>query len=399
MAAAESTGHTSADHGGPRDLVQAARSVAASDLFPRAQDTDLAKRVPQENLDVLADAGLFGLAGPQPGGRPSVPPQVVRAVHEALAGACGATFFVWAQHHTPVRLLTRTPNVALRERWLDTLCAGRSLAGVMFAYLRWASPAVRASEVPGGYRVTGVAPWATSWGMADVFAVAASLSEDQVLWFLRDGRTDEVVRPSPPLELSVMQSTSTVRVAFEDLFVPAEDVLLVEPLETWRHHDRITTSQPSPAALGVADTSCRLLAERAAERRDHTTKDAAGALGTELADSRQRAYDLADAPTPDQPGDAFDAHLARLVDARVSNLEIAQKASSALVTALGGGAMARTHPAQRLAREALFYVVQAQTDAIRRAILTRLTGDHPRSVSPTTSDRERGRGSGAASGA
>jgi alkylation response protein AidB-like acyl-CoA dehydrogenase len=250
----------------------------------------------------------------------------------------------------------------------------------MFAYLRWASPAVRATEVPGGYRVTGVAPWATSWGMADIFAVAACLPGDHVLWFLRDGRADDAVRPSPPLELAVMQSTSTVRVAFEDLFVPDEEVLLVEPLETWRREDRVTTSQPSPAALGVAGTSCRLLAEAAAQRRDHTTTETAGALETELAGSRQGAYELADAPMPEQPGPAFDAHLARLVEARVSNLEIAQKASRALVTALGGGAIARTHPAQRLAREALFYVVQAQTDSIRRASLTRLTGDHPRSA-------------------
>ena len=171
-----------------------------------------------------------------------------------------------------------------------------------------------------------------------------------------------------------------VRVAFEDLFVPDDDVLLVEPLETWRRQDGITTSQPSPAALGVADTSCRLLVERGAERGDRTTKEVAAALEGELTRSRQGAYDLADAPMPDQPGRALDAHLARLVEARVSNLEIAQKASTALVTALGGGAMTRTHPAQRLAREALFYVVQAQTDAIRRATLTRLTGDHPRSA-------------------
>jgi alkylation response protein AidB-like acyl-CoA dehydrogenase len=381
VAAAGPTGYWSADRGaGPRDLVQAARSVATSVLAPRAEETDRADRVPAENLQALADAGLFGLAGPQPDGRPSLASPEVRAVHEALAGACGATFFVWAQHHTPVRLLARTPNAALRERWLDTLCAGRSLAGVMFAYLRWASPAVRATEVSGGYRVAGVAPWATSWGMADTFAVAACLPGDQVVWFLRDGRADEAVRPSAPLELAAMQSTSTVRVAFEDLFVPEADVLLVEPLETWRRQDRITTAQPSPAALGVADTSCRLLAERAAERGDRTTKDSAGALGTELATSRQRAYDLADAPIPDHPGRAFDTHLAHLIEARVSNLEISQKASRALVTALGGGAMARTHPAQRLAREALFYVVQAQTDAIRQATLTRLTGDHPRSV-------------------
>ncbi len=381
MAAADPIRPTPADRDtDPRDLVRRARSVAASTLFPRAQDTDLAERVPQENLDSLADAGLFGLAGPQPDGGQSVPAPVVREIHEALAGACGASFFVWAQHHTPVRLLARTQNAALRERWLDRLCAGGSLAGVMFAYLRWQSPALRATKAPGGYRVTGVAPWATSWGMAAVFAVAAVLPDEHVLWFVRDGRGDESVRASPPLQLAVMQSTSTVRVAFDDLFVPDEDVLLVEQLERWRHQDRITTSQPSPAALGVADTSHRLLVERTAETGDRTSEEVATALGTELTRSRQRAYSLADAPVPEQAGSAFEAHLALLVEARAANLEMAQKASHALVTALGGGAMARTHPAQRLAREALFYVVQAQTADIRRASLARLTGDHPRSA-------------------
>jgi alkylation response protein AidB-like acyl-CoA dehydrogenase len=99
-----------------------------------------------------------------------------------------------------------------------------------------------------------------------------------------------------------------------------------------------------------------------------------------LATSRRHAYHLADTPIADQPGPVVDAHLARLVEARAWNLEIAQKASHALVTALGGGAIARTHPAQRLVREALFYVVQAQTNAIREASLTRLTGHHQRNA-------------------
>ncbi|HWC37671.1 MAG TPA: acyl-CoA dehydrogenase family protein [Acidimicrobiales bacterium] len=357
------------------DAVRAARSVATTTLSPRAEETDRAYRVPRDNLDALADAGLFGLAAPEPDGAALPSPAVVREVHEALAGACGATFFVWAQHHTPVRLLARTSNVGLRERWLGRLCSGSALGGVMFAYLRWDQVPLRARRVPGGYRVSGVAPWATSWGMADVFAVAACLHDDLVLWFLRDGRADDAVRPSAPLELVVMQSTSTVRVAFEDLFVPEGDVLLVEPFEAWRHRDRITTSQPSPAALGVADTSLRLLGERAEATPDRTARDTARSLTTEIARSRHMAYRLADMPVPTEPGDSLETHLARMVEARVSNLDVARTASHALVTAVGGAAMARTHPAQRLAREAMFYFVQAQTAPIEEASLRRLTRD------------------------
>src|SRR5256885_10427849 len=61
---------------------------------------------------------------------------------------------------------------------------------------RWETPALRAREVPGGYHVSGVAPWATSWGMADVFAIAACLPRENVLWFLRPGRAGDPGRGS-----------------------------------------------------------------------------------------------------------------------------------------------------------------------------------------------------------
>jgi alkylation response protein AidB-like acyl-CoA dehydrogenase len=377
---ADPTGRASAEQGRhSQDLVQAARTVAATTLAPRAEETDRADRVPVENLDALADAGLFGLAGPQPGDG-STPPAVVRAVHEALAAACGATFFVWAQHHTPVRLLARSENAALRRRWLNALCSGRSLGGVAFAYLRWEGrAAVRADPVPSGYRISGTAPWVTSWGLADVFAVAAHLPGHQVLWFFLDRWATEAVRPSAPLALAVMQSTSTVELSFDHLFVPTEDVVLVEPLDTWRHNDRITTAQPSPAALGVASTSCRLLSEQAARAGSATLTEASDALTAEVDHSRRHAYGLADEPLP-ASGAQLLARLDRMVEARVWNLATAQRASQALVTAIGGGAIARTHPAQRLVREASFYAVQAQTAPIRAACLRRLAGVSPRNA-------------------
>jgi alkylation response protein AidB-like acyl-CoA dehydrogenase len=379
---ADPTGKASAEQSHhSQDLVQAARTVAATTLAPRAEETDRADRVPVENLDALADAGLFCLAGAQPGDvRGSTPPAVVRAVHEALAGACGATFFVWAQHHTPVRLLGRSENAALRKRWLDPLCSGRSLGGVAFAYLRWEGrAAVRAEPVANGYRVSGTAPWVTSWGLADVFAVAAHLPGQQVMWFLVDGLATEALRPSPPLALSAMQSTSTVTLDFDGLFVPSDDVMLVETLEAWRQQDRITTSQPSPAALGVASTSCRLLSEQAARAGSAMLTEASDALTADVDHSRRHAYGLADERLPDS-GAQLLAHLDRMVEARVWNLATAQRASQALVTAVGGGAIARAHPAQRLVREASFYAVQAQTAPIRAACLRRLAGVSPRST-------------------
>lgn len=317
--------------------------------------------VPRSHLDALAGAGLMGLYCP-----PRASPVVVREVYEALAGACGVTFFVWVQHHAPVRMLVGSSNESLRDRYLDDLCTGRVLGGVAFAYLRRPDPpAVVATPVAGGYRIDGEAPWVTSWGLAGLYAVAARLGS-QVVFFLVEtesgvmppggcvhGGPPEVLRASAPLPLAAMGASATVRLTFDGLYVPDSDVLFVLPLTEWQAQDRIATAKPSPAAFGIAATCVRLLGDTP--------------LAAEVEDGRARSYALADAGRTD------DAHLAAMVKARGESLALAVRAATALVAATGGQAMALDHPAQRLLREAAFFTIQAQTPAVRQATLDQLS--------------------------
>ncbi|MGB5756638.1 MAG: hypothetical protein WBM50_06960, partial [Acidimicrobiales bacterium] len=61
--------------------------------------------------------------------------------------------------------------------------------------------------------------------------------------------------------------------------------------------------------------------------------------------------------------------------ARAETLLAVQRLGTALLAAVGGGAMQLDHPAQRLSREAMFYLIQAQSADGRRALFDRLTGD------------------------
>ena len=366
------------------DLVAAAERVAAEVLAPGAEEVDRAGGVPRSRLDALAAAGLFGLVGPTDHGGAAAPSDVVREVYEAVAGACGNTFFSWVQHHFAVRLLATSANEALQERYLADLCSGRLFGGASFAYLRRPGPpAVAAEAVDGGWCVRGEAPWVTSWGLADLLAVSAGAPDGRVVSFVLPAREGGAVQASAPLRLAAMGATSTVRLAFDDLFVPDDDVAGVVDAERWRAADRVTTAQPTPAAFGVAATCCRLLAERVAAgagpsgggrgpgRWSPAVAEAATRLDAERRRSRDHAYHLADLPMP-PPGNEREAHLSALVDARAWGLDVAQRAAAALVAAAGGRAMELDHPAQRLLREATFYSIQAQTEALREATLERL---------------------------
>ena len=135
----------------------------------RPRTTDTADLVPARAPRCAARCRVERPAGSGRGSRAGSPriTRIARLVFSAVAGGCGATAFVWAQHHGAVRRLTGGDGPG-RDRWLPSLCDGSLLAGIGFAYLRRPGPpAVRAVPSGSGWRLEGAAPWITGWGLAD----------------------------------------------------------------------------------------------------------------------------------------------------------------------------------------------------------------------------------------
>ncbi|MGB3735293.1 MAG: acyl-CoA dehydrogenase family protein [Ilumatobacter sp.] len=343
------------------DVIARATRVADEVLFPQAQIVDRST-IPTGNFEALRDAGLFSFA--------DVAPDAVRRTMATIAGGCGATFFVWVQHHGVVRNVASSDNAALRDALLPSLLDGSIIAGTAFAHVRRAgSPAVRATRVEGGWRLDGRAPWATSWGIAERFAVASTTDDGRMVWAILPGNGGPGVTTGP-LDLPVFSATGTVAILFDGAEVVDADVLAVIDADDWRAADRLRAAAGAPAVLGVAERAIRLL--RAAARDALDPADAAARrLDTELAE-RWRTDDdvttrLAD---PDEVSErSLDALIRTASDHRAACLDLGHRATTALLAAVGGGGMDLAHPAQRLAREAAFYVIQAQTGDGRAATL------------------------------
>ncbi len=349
------------------EIVDRAHTIADSVLFPNAQVVDRSS-IPSTHFDALRDAGLFSLV--------DASPATARRVMAAIAGGCGATFFVWVQHHGVVRNVGSSTNTALRDELLPGLLDGSVVAGTAFAHVRRpGSTAVRATRTNDGWQLDGRAPWATSWGIADRFAVAATTDDGQIVWAMLPGDGGPGIT-TLPLELPVFGATGTVAIEFDASPVNDDAVLAVESAERWREADRWRAAIGAPAVLGVAERAVRLM-RSVARSDDEPARAAVARLGREL-DRRWRADDELTAslgrrpsPTSEAPPDNTD--LGKLITAasehRTQCLDLGQRAATALLAAVGGGGMDLTHPAQRLAREAAFYVIQAQTADGRRATL------------------------------
>ena len=323
-------------------LVETARHLADELLFPVAMTVDTAARVPETHLLELARAGLFGLAGPASAGGLEVPEPVHWSILEALAGGCLATSFVWLQHHGSVQALARTSNDKLAHEWLPELCAGRQRGGLALSGIRPGRRQLRARAVMGGVVLDGDAPWVSGWSLVDVLLTPARMEEQIVTLLIDAVETDTLI--ATPVPLVAANASRNVRVAFRGHFIPEERILGITPYADPPLHDGGGRSNGS-LALGVTRRACRLMGEPAS-------------FVAEL-DACRSALDAAD-----------ELAMAR---ARAASVDLALRATAALLVHDGSRSIALDAHPQRLAREALFLCVFGSRPAIKHELLETLS--------------------------
>lgn len=343
-------------------------------LWPAATEVDRGAELRRGHFDALSALGLYGMAIPAVAGGLGLPQSEIRTVLRTLGSGCGVTAFAFAQHHGTAGSVAATKNTALREQWLPKLATDR-LAGIAYAHVRRKGSPVLSAEPDGdGWRLSGTAPWVTSWGLAEVNAVAANTADGRLVWALVSAVETEGLSVSRTFELMVYGATQTVALAFDGLAVPAEQVISVVDFDTWATSDRLLAARPNPLCLGIGDRALAQIAiidpglaaafapwwqtvsDRAEEQCLAVEKALADRSVTESADHAEL--------------------LAAVAAARAESLVAVQRLCTALLAATGGAAMETGHAAQRLNREALFYVIQAQSGDGRQAMLGRLRPDN-----------------------
>ncbi len=352
-------------------LVVTAVDLITEEVAPNAAAVD-ASGVQRATLDALAAAGLLGTPLPAP---------QHREVSELLAGCDASTWFCWAQHQTPLRILEEsgtgieTPAAAaIKADLLPALRMGDALAAVSFAHVRRPGPANPvAKREPGGWRLNGHLDWVTSWDIADLAMVIVQGADDDqdrlVCCLLPAGRSHEVtvgVDPEPLLDLLAMSGTHTRPILLDDVFVPLTKVGAVLHRGAWLAQDRVTSADTSPAVFGVTRGAVAELSAIAEQRSDDDLRQLVDALVFECRSLRSRAYELAD--------DGIDGRrIEERLRVRASSLDLVVRATTAVVVARAGASMITGSSAERRVREAMFLQVQAQTADSQRASIERLT--------------------------
>lgn len=214
----------------------------------------------------------------------------------------------------------------------------------------------------GGWRMSGTVRWYTGWGLNQLMAVGAVAHGDRaVIGFIDPASTQ--VSASEPLATAAMRAAQTVTLELRDVPVGDAQVAWDVPVPEWLDVVSARVDVP-PGIVGLALAAVRRLTEIAATRGNNRLASLAATLTETLTRDRVRAYELAD----EAAGDFVDERMAL----RAALALLAVEATTALVVAEGGSAMLSESTAQRWAREALFYLVHAQTAEGRDAQAERL---------------------------
>lgn len=333
-------------------MLERARAIADDVLFPAALDVDAQGVIPPSHFDLLAEEGFYGLAGRPEHTGVEVDFPSLAGIFETLCGGCLTTTFTWIQHHSVVRGLTNTTNENLRETYLDAAIRGELRGGVAYAGAIPRPPRLWATATDGGWLLRGDAPFVSGWGLVDVLVVSArdsaGGSEGTIVNGLMGAKADDALTVAE-LRLIAAQASNTVRLHFEDYFLPADRVISEVSHAEFLANQQVSMRLNGCLAMGVAGRCIRMIEESG-------QPEIAQRLLTELGAVRGRL-------------DAGLIDPRTLPAARGAASELAHRSAGALVVAVGSSGIQEGQHAQRLVREAVFTLVAAGRPEVKNGLL------------------------------
>jgi alkylation response protein AidB-like acyl-CoA dehydrogenase len=350
------------------DPDEAAISELVAKLSAADGPADASGGWPEALWSLLARADVTRWSLPvEYGGSPCPRPLLIQRYARLAEGSLTA-IFILSQHDAAVRRLATAADRPAARTWLPAIGDGTAFATVGISQLttsrRLGSHALIASEIaPGRFRLQGAMPWVTAAGRADVFVTGATMEDGrQLLIALPADRQGVEVRPS--FDLAALQSSCTAEVVLDRVEIDETDLLAGPCLDLLSQPGAVGTAglETSALALGQARAALAALAGLASERMDLTDPVDV------LCETWQQTWAALIACARGEPGTT------PANDLRAQANALVVRSTQAYLTARRGSGFLRSEPAQRWARQALFFLVWSCPTSIAQAAIRDLAG-------------------------
>jgi alkylation response protein AidB-like acyl-CoA dehydrogenase len=342
------------DHAQPDATALAAACDAVTAVAARTRDEGPWR---SGALATLARAGMLAGFVPQPHGGTGAPEAAVVTALVPLAERCLTTALAVTQWASAVRIIAGGP-ADLQAALLPPLARGETFTTVGISQLttsrQHTPPALVASRDATGWRLDGLCPWVTGADSVDTIVTGGATADGKQAFFVVPAGTAGV-EIDPPLDMLALSGSRTSAVRFTAARV-------TDPIAPQSGGPRTGGLATTALALGATRAALAVLAAEAAPRP--FLEPVAAGLAAEAAALAARLEAAAMTGV-----DAADRDRLR---ADATGLVI--RAAQAALAASKGAGFVRGHPAERLAREALFFLVWSCPQAVTSTVLCELAG-------------------------
>ncbi len=337
------------------------------ELASRTAQLDKSGEWPDEQLELCGRFGVYQWFLPAEwGGLDWSELDLVRG-YLRLSAACLTTTFIITQRSGACRRIADSPHRSIKRRLLPGLASGATFATVGISHLTTSRrhlgrPSLRAQETDPGFVLTGLSPWVTGAAHADIVVLGAELDDArQILVALPAG--SEGVAVPPPAPLVGLNASHTGEIRLENVPL-VRDWLLAGPepnIMKGAAGAKTGGLQTSTLAIGLANSAIQYLERESKQRAD--LKKPTDELNREHTALEKDLLSLA-------AGKEVCTNEA--LRARANSL-VLRSTQAALAAAKGSGYVVG-HPAGRMAREALFFLVWSCPQPVMQANLCELAG-------------------------
>jgi acyl-CoA dehydrogenase len=363
------------------------RAFVEKEIMPHVEEWEAAGRLPRWIWPRMGELGLLGVEYDEKYGGAGADVLTTAVLHEECARSRSGSFAMAVGVHCDMASphLYWTGSEALKARYLPGMCRGEILTAIAVTEPGGGSDvaAIRTRAVRDGdhYVLNGSKMFITNGATADVFFVAARVDAGDerqrhrgISVFLVE-RTTPGFAVSRTLDKMGMRASDTAELSFQDMRVPAENLLGREGVGFYEVM-RVFQRERLVAGLHAVAMADRALADTIAYVRERQ------AFGGPLSDKQVIRHTLADLATQIEAGRALtyaacarfgagEDSVREISMVKLFTAEMVNRVAYDCVQLHGGYGYMREYPVERFARDARLMTIGGGTSEIMKDIIAK----------------------------
>jgi butyryl-CoA dehydrogenase len=364
-----------------KEIVELTRKIVKEKVLPARAELDEKEEFPWEIMNILADAGLFGIYIPEKYGGLGFGNLENCLAIEEISKYCIGISVSFAASGLGAYPILLYGNEEQKKKYLPLIASGKKIAafGLTESGAGSDAAAISTTAVKDGneYVINGVKQWITNGGEAEIYSVIVKTDKTKgprgASAFIIEKDTPGFTFGKKEKKLGI-RTSATRELVFEDCRVPKENMIAREGMGFIVTMKTFDQTRPGIAiqGVGLAQGALDAVIEYARERKT---------FGKPIIAHQAVQHMIADMATEVEAARALTYLAARTADSNSKDLskvssmsklfatDVAMRVTTDVVQIFGGYGYMRDYPVEKMMRDAKILQIYEGTNQIQRNVI------------------------------